>query len=69
MSNRICDESLLKQTVTTVFFISDNVLNGDLCPEDERSVNEIIDDMQKQADVINSTISALREILGGISLD
>lgn len=41
----------------------------DFSKEDERSVNEIIDDMQKQADVINSTISALREILGGISLD
>lgn len=41
----------------------------DFSEEDERSVNEIIDDMQKQADVINSTISALREILGGISLD
>ena len=41
----------------------------DFSEEDERSVNEIIDDMQKQADVINSTISTLREILGGISLD
>ena len=41
----------------------------DFSEEDERSVNEIIDDMQNQADVINSTISALREILGGISLD
>ena len=41
----------------------------DFSEDDERSVGEIIDDMQKQADVINSTISTLREILGGICLD
>ncbi len=37
--------------------------------EDERTVDEIIDDMQAQADVINSSLATLREILGGISLD
>ena len=41
----------------------------DLTEEDERSVDEIIDDMQTQADVINNAIGSLREILGGISLD
>lgn len=41
----------------------------DFSEEDERTVGEIIDDMQKQADVINTTISTLREILGGISFD
>lgn len=41
----------------------------DFTEEDERSVNEIIDDMQAQADVINNALSSLREILGGISLD
>ena len=37
--------------------------------EDERSVDEIIDDMQAQADIINGALATLREILGGISLD
>lgn len=41
----------------------------DFTEEDERSVNEIINDMQAQADVINNALSSLREILGGISLD
>ena len=41
----------------------------DFTEEDERSVNEIIDDMQAQADVINNALASLREILGGISLD
>lgn len=41
----------------------------DFSEDDERSVNEIIDDMQEQAEVINNTIAALRKILGGISLD
>lgn len=41
----------------------------DFAEEDERSVDEIIDDMQTQADVINNAISSLRGILGGISLD
>ena len=36
--------------------------------EDERSVDEIIGDMQAQADVINNALASLREILGGISL-
>ena len=36
--------------------------------EDERSVDEIIGDMQAQADVINDALASLREILGGISL-
>lgn len=41
----------------------------DFSEDDERSVAEIIDDMQSQADVINNTLASLREILGGISLD
>lgn len=41
----------------------------DFTEEDERSVGEIIDDMQAQADIINDSLKALREILGGISLD
>ncbi|MBQ3139402.1 MAG: N-6 DNA methylase [Ruminococcus sp.] len=41
----------------------------DFTEEDERSVNEIIDDMQAQADIINNALASLREILGGISLD
>ena len=41
----------------------------DLTEDDERSVSEIMDDMQEQADVINNSLAALREILGGISLD
>lgn len=41
----------------------------DFTEEDERSVSEIIDDMQAQADVINNALGTLREILGGISLD
>ena len=41
----------------------------DLSEEDDRSVSEIIDDMQAQADIINNAVSSLREILGGISLD
>lgn len=41
----------------------------DLSEEDDRSVGEIIDDMQAQADIINNAVSSLREILGGISLD
>lgn len=41
----------------------------DFAEEDERSVDEIIDDMQAQSDVINNALSSLREMLGGISLD
>lgn len=41
----------------------------DFSEDDDRSVSEIIDDMQEQADVINNTIANLRKILGGISLD
>lgn len=41
----------------------------DFAEEDERSVDEIIDDMQAQADVINNALSSLRKMLGGISLD
>lgn len=41
----------------------------DFSEDDERSVAEIMDDMQSQADVINNTLASLREILGGISLD
>ena len=37
--------------------------------EDERSVTEIMNDMQAQAGVINDALATLREILGGISLD
>ena len=40
----------------------------DFTEEDERSVDEIIGDMQAQADVINNALASLREILGGISL-
>ena len=40
----------------------------DFTEEDERSVDEIIGDMQAQADVINNALTSLREILGGISL-
>ena len=36
--------------------------------EDERSVSEIMDDMQAQADIINESLATLREILGWISL-
>ena len=41
----------------------------DLSEEDERSVSEIIDDMQEQAEIINNTLSTLRGILGGIGRD
>lgn len=41
----------------------------DFAEEDERSVDEIIDDMQAQSDVINNALSSLREMLGGISFD
>ncbi len=40
----------------------------DLTEEDERSVDEIIGDMQAQADIINNAINSLREILGGTEL-
>lgn len=32
MRDGVCDKRFLKQAVTAVFFISDNVLNGGLCP-------------------------------------
>ena len=41
----------------------------DLTEEDERSVSEIMDDMQEQADIINNALATLRGILGGISVD
>ena len=41
----------------------------DFTEEDERSVSEIIDDMQDQADIINNAVGTLRELLGGIDLD
>ncbi|HOO07224.1 MAG TPA: class I SAM-dependent DNA methyltransferase [Ruminococcus sp.] len=41
----------------------------DLTEEDERSVSEIMDDMQEQADIINNALVTLRGILGGISFD
>ena len=41
----------------------------DLTEEDNRSVSEIIDDMQEQADTINNALVTLRGILGGISFD
>lgn len=41
----------------------------DFSEDDERSVNEIINDMQEQADIISNTITTLRELLGGIDLD
>lgn len=41
----------------------------DFSEDDERSVSEIMGDMQSQADIINNTLATLREILGGISLD
>lgn len=41
----------------------------DFSEDDERSVSEIMEDMQEQADVINNTLATLRGILGGISLD
>lgn len=41
----------------------------DFSEDDERSVAEIMDDMQSQADIIYNTLASLREILGGISLD
>ena len=41
----------------------------DFSEEDERSVSEIMEDMQTQADTINDALGKLRSILGGISLD
>lgn len=41
----------------------------DFSEEDERSLGEIIDDMQEQADTINNALVTLRGILGGISFD
>ena len=41
----------------------------DFTEEDERSVGEILDDMQAQADTINGALETLRGILGGISFD
>lgn len=41
----------------------------DLTEADERTVDEIIDDMQEQADIINNALVTLRGILGGISFD
>ncbi|MDY3258126.1 MAG: N-6 DNA methylase, partial [Ruminococcus callidus] len=41
----------------------------DFSEDDERSVSEIMEDMQEQADIINNTLATLRGILGGISLD
>ena len=41
----------------------------DLTEEDERTVGEIIDDMQEQADIINNALTTLRSILGGIHFD
>ncbi len=40
----------------------------DFTEEDERTVTEIMDDMQAQADMINNSLAALREIFGGINL-
>ena len=40
----------------------------DFSEEDERSVNEILDDMQAQSKIIGDTVKTLREILGGIDL-
>ena len=41
----------------------------DLTEEDERTVGEIMDDMQAQADAISGALETLRGILGGLSLD
>ena len=41
----------------------------DFTEEDERTVIEIMDDMQAQADIINSSIDTLRTLLGGMNID
>ena len=41
----------------------------DFTEEDERSVGEIIDDMQEQVDIINNALVTLHGILGGSSFD
>lgn len=41
----------------------------DFTEDDERTVTEIIDDMQAQADIINSSIDTLRTLLGGMNID
>ena len=41
----------------------------DFTEEDERTVTEIMDDMQAQADIINSSIDTLRKLLGGMDID
>ena len=38
----------------------------DLSEEDDRSVNEILDEMQEEADGINAAVAKLKELLGGI---
>lgn len=41
----------------------------DFTEEDERTVTEIMEDMQAQADIINSSIDTLRKLLGGMDID
>ncbi|MBR0529355.1 MAG: N-6 DNA methylase [Ruminococcus sp.] len=41
----------------------------DFTEDDERTVTEIMDDMQAQADIINSSIDTLRTLLGGMNID
>ena len=38
----------------------------DFSEEDDRSIEEILDEMQEEADSINSAVTQLKELLGGI---
>ena len=38
----------------------------DLTEDDERTVSEVLADMQKEADVVNDALKQLKELLGGL---
>lgn len=40
----------------------------DLTEKDERSITELLDEMQEKASAISTAVSKLQEILGGIDL-
>ncbi len=40
----------------------------DFTEEDDRSVTDILDEMQEEADGINAAVTRLKELLGGIEL-
>ena len=40
----------------------------DFTEEDDRSIGEILDEMQEEADGITAAVAQLKELLGGIEL-